>query len=94
MCSRFIPYALTSEQREDRVTSCCDFLQTHENDREFLNKFIIGDEPWCFAKRPGEQTLECDLGRFSVAQGKETSVRKVAHSNHVSSFFQFPKAHP
>ncbi len=38
-----------SEQLEDRVTSCLDFLQMHEKDPEFFNKIITVDESWCFA---------------------------------------------
>ncbi len=38
-----------SEQWEDRVTSYCNFLQMHENNPEFFNKIIMGDESWCFA---------------------------------------------
>ncbi len=45
---RIVPYVLTSEQREDRITSCCDFLQMHENYPEFFNKIITGDESWFF----------------------------------------------
>ncbi len=48
LCVRFVPHVLTSEQRGDRVTSCCHFLQIHENDPEFLNKIITGDESRCF----------------------------------------------
>ncbi len=47
-----------------------------------------------FCLQPGKQTLECDLGWPSVAQGKETLLGKVTHQNHVSGFFRFPRAHP
>ncbi len=72
LCARFVPHALASEQREDCVTSCCNFLQMHQNDLKFFCKIITGDESWCL----------------------EASLRKVAHNNHVSGFFQFLRAHP
>ncbi len=40
MCAQSVPYVLTSEQWEDRVTYGQIFLQMHENDQEFLNKII------------------------------------------------------
>ncbi len=46
LCARFVPHALTSEQREDRVTSYRNFFQMHENDAEFLNKIITGDKSY------------------------------------------------
>ncbi len=38
LCAWYVPHALTSEQWEDRITSCCDYIQMHENDRNFLIK--------------------------------------------------------
>ncbi len=57
LCVRFVLHVLMSEQREDRVSSCRDFLQTHKNDLEFLNKIITGDETWCFADDPESKHL-------------------------------------
>ncbi len=51
-CVWFVPHALMSELWEDRVTSCRNFLQKHENVPEFLNKIITDDETWCFAYDP------------------------------------------
>ncbi len=49
LCARFVPHKLMFKQWEDRVTSCRNFLQVHENNTEFFNKIITGDESWCFA---------------------------------------------
>ncbi len=52
LCVQYIPHALTVVQREDRVTSYQDFFEILNNDPEFLNKIMMGDESWCFAYNP------------------------------------------
>jgi len=44
LCARFVPFSLTPEQREDRVTSCQDIITMADEDRFFFNKIIAGDE--------------------------------------------------
>ncbi len=51
VCAQFVSRTLTSEQWEDCLISCCDFLQMHKNDSEFFN-IITGDESWCFTYDP------------------------------------------
>ncbi len=43
-----------------------------------------------FCLQLGKQPLKSDLGRPLFTQGKENLLRKVAHQNHISGFFQFP----
>jgi hypothetical protein len=52
LCARFVPHSLTPEQREDRVTSCQDFIAMANADKSFFNQIITGDETWCFAYDP------------------------------------------
>jgi hypothetical protein len=52
LCARFVPRSLTSEQREDQVTSRQDIITMANADKNFLNKIIMGDETWCFAYDP------------------------------------------
>jgi hypothetical protein len=47
--ARFVPHCLTPEQREDPVTSCQDIIAMADEDKNFFNKIITGDETWCFA---------------------------------------------
>ena len=39
----------TTEQREDRVTSCQDIIVMADADKSFFNIIIMGDETWYFA---------------------------------------------
>jgi hypothetical protein len=52
LCARFVPHSLTSEKREDRVTSCQDIIAIADADRNFFNKIITEDVTWCFAFDP------------------------------------------
>jgi len=47
LCASFIQHSLTTEQREDRVTSCQDIIAMANTDKNFFNKIIMGDETWC-----------------------------------------------
>jgi hypothetical protein len=49
--ARFVPHSLTPEQREDRVTSCQDIIVMADADKNFFNKIIMEDEPWCLCPR-------------------------------------------
>jgi hypothetical protein len=44
LCARFVPYSLTPERREDRVTSCQDIIAMTDADKNVFNKIITGDE--------------------------------------------------
>jgi hypothetical protein len=48
----FCSTPLTLEQREDRVTSCQDIITMADEDKNYFNKIITGDETWCFAYDP------------------------------------------
>jgi len=52
LCARFVLQSLPPEQREDRVTSCQSIIAMADADKNFLNKFITGDETWSFAFDP------------------------------------------
>jgi len=53
LCAGFVPHSLTTEQREDRATSCQDSIaMVDANKYIFFTKIITGDEAWCFAYDP------------------------------------------
>jgi hypothetical protein len=52
LCATFVPHSVTSEQREDRDTSCQDIIAMADADKNFFNKIITGDDTWCFALDP------------------------------------------
>ena len=48
ICMRFVPHALTREQKQERVAYCHDLLLTGQ-DKRFGENIITGDETWRFA---------------------------------------------
>jgi len=51
ICARFVPHALTAEQKHERVVYCQDLLLMRQDER-FGENIITGDETWCFAHDP------------------------------------------
>jgi len=51
ICSRLVPHALTTEQKQERVVYCQDLLLMGQDER-FWENIITSDETWCFAYDP------------------------------------------
>ena len=51
ICARFVPHALTTEQKQERVVHCQDLLLMGQDER-FWENIITGDETWRFAYDP------------------------------------------
>ena len=85
LCARFVPHCLTPEQREYRVTSCQDIIAMADEDQNFSNNIIAGDETWCFAYDP-------ETKRHSSEWAEETEMPKVPHQDNVDKFFSTFKA--
>ena len=51
ICARFVPRALTTEQKQERVVYCQDLLLMGQ-DECFWENIITGDETWFFAYDP------------------------------------------
>ena len=48
VAAKFVPHLMTGHQQAHRVQVCQDLLHHSENDKEFLSKFITGDESWVY----------------------------------------------
>jgi len=51
ICTRFVPHALATEQKQEHVVYCQDLLLMGQDER-FWENIITGDETWCFAYDP------------------------------------------
>ena len=51
ICMRFVPHALTTEQKQERVVYCQVLLVMGQDER-FWENISTGDEKWCFAYDP------------------------------------------
>jgi len=77
LCARFVPHSLTSEQREDRVTSCQDIIMMANGDTNFFNKIVTGDETWCFAYDPGTKRQSSEWVGETFPRPKKNEIPKV-----------------
>jgi hypothetical protein len=48
ICTKFVPHSLTNEQKQWRITSSQDFIQTCQDHPSFLDCIVTGDELWEF----------------------------------------------
>ncbi len=48
----FVPHRLTQWQRNNRLSTTQDHLQTISSDRTVLTKIVAADETWCYAYDP------------------------------------------
>jgi len=59
-----------------------------DEDKNFFNKIITGDETWCFAYDPETKKLtEFWMGWCDILLVEETEIPKVLHRDHVDNFF-------
>ena len=54
LCAPFVPHSLTSEQREDRVTSCQNIIAMADADKIFLTKLLREMIPGVLPMTPKE----------------------------------------
>ncbi len=87
LCVRFVPHALMSEQQEDRGTSCCNFLQMHESDSEFLNKIITGNESGCFAYDPESKRQSATWVGPCLPEAKKLRFKELCIKTMLVTFF-------
>lgn len=52
ICSRLVPHFLTTEQMQTRVEACRDLIKTADENPDFLNCIVTGDESWCLKYDP------------------------------------------
>jgi len=51
ICTRFVPHALTTEQKQECLVYCQDLLLMGQDER-FWENIITSDETWCFTYDP------------------------------------------
>ena len=52
ICSRFVLYKLTDEQKAKRMETSGDFITICDQDPSFLRTTFTGDETWCYQFDP------------------------------------------
>lgn len=52
VCAKLVPRVLTAEQKQRRVDVCREMLNELENNPDFLDNVVTGDESWTFQYDP------------------------------------------
>ena len=50
--SKFVPWLLTEDQKNNRLNVCYDLREQAGNDTQILSKVVTGDETWCYGYDP------------------------------------------
>jgi hypothetical protein len=63
ICARFVPHALTTEKKQERVVYCQDILLIGQDELSWEN-IITVDETWCFTyDRPPNNIIQSGWGK-------------------------------
>jgi len=90
ICVRFVPRALTTEQKQERVVYCQDLLLMGQ-DESFWGKYHYRWRNMVFHLLSGHQTTECRVGGVKFSKTKETAISKIASEDDVNFFFSKQK---
>ncbi|GBM58196.1 hypothetical protein AVEN_196703-1 [Araneus ventricosus] len=52
ICARFVPKKLSDEQKQHRMETSGDFIDACDQNPQFLETLITGDESWCHQYDP------------------------------------------
>jgi len=86
ICMRFVPHALTRQQKQEHVAHCQDLLLMGQ-DVHFWENIITGEETWRFAYNPATKR-QCRVGGAKLSKTKETTISKIPSEDDVNCFFR------
>ncbi|KAJ8952132.1 hypothetical protein NQ318_018468 [Aromia moschata] len=101
--AKFVPRALTDNQKECRVETCCALKQQLETDPDFLSKVIAGDESWCYGYDPKQMVIKKNTSYnnyltmgLNLASANVTSTENYTFENNIieQSFYYNPEYNP
>ena len=75
ICARFVPHALTAEQKQERVVYYQDLLLMGQ-DKRFWENIITGDETWCFAYDPATKRQSAEWVEQNSPKPKKMRFQK------------------
>lgn len=71
VCAKFVPHALTNEQKFSRIAHCEDVISAAKNDEKFLKSIVTGDETWCFQYDPKTKRQSAEWKTKNSPQAKK-----------------------
>lgn len=74
--AKLVPKVLMDEQKESRVSRCKELLGLIENDPDFLNSVVTGDESWMFEYDPETKRQSSEWHTKSSPRPKKARTSK------------------
>ncbi len=85
LCSHFILHTLTIEQQQ--VSHTEDLLEMIENNPDFVDSIITGNESWCFAY-DSKKVAKHGLGWSKITTCEKTLLPKIENQNNAYPVFR------
>ena len=76
VASRFMPYALSDDQRHKPVQYAKDIIITARRNKNFLNSSVAVDETWCFPYDPTTKRQSAEWKSSASPKGKKVRLQK------------------
>ncbi|UYV64650.1 hypothetical protein LAZ67_3001497 [Cordylochernes scorpioides] len=75
VCAKLVPKVLTQDQKELRVLRCLELLDLFQNQPDFLNPVVTGDESWMFEYDPETKKQSCAWHTKSSPRPKKWRIK-------------------
>jgi len=76
VASRFVPHALSDNQRHKCVQYTKDIIKTARRNKNFLNSIVAEDETWCFHYDPTTKCRSAEWKSPASRKGKKVCLQK------------------
>ncbi|UYV80288.1 hypothetical protein LAZ67_18002305 [Cordylochernes scorpioides] len=87
VCAKLVPKVLTQDQKELRVLRCQELLNLIQNEPDFLNSLVTGDESWMFEYDPESKRQSCACHTKSSPRPKKARMSKSSIKTMIIVFF-------
>ena len=88
VASRFVPYALSDDQRHERVQYAKDIIKTARRKKNSLNSIVAEDETWCFRYDPTTKRQSAEWKSPATPKVKKSSSSKVKSEDNACVFLR------
>ncbi|UYV68864.1 hypothetical protein LAZ67_6001339 [Cordylochernes scorpioides] len=87
VCAKLVPKVLMQDQKELRVLRCLELLDLIQNEPDFLNSVVTGDESWMFEYDPESKRQSCAWHTKSSPRPKKARMSKSRIKTMIIVFF-------
>ncbi|GFX77324.1 protein GVQW3 [Trichonephila clavipes] len=87
VCAKLVPKVLTQDQKELSILRCQELLDLIQNEPDFLNSVVTGDESWMFEYDPESKRQSCEWHTKSSPRHKKARMSKSCIETMIIVFF-------